>query len=192
MKFRHLPASPVGPDFTYQFPGEFGALWDHVANIVQPRTVVEIGSLYGGTLWAWLQVPGVRSVTSVDLLLDYEPMRPGLVEARKQWQGWSNRLHIVEGDSHAPETVRAVSDRTGARIDFLFIDGDHTYEGVSADFAAWSPLVRRGGLVAFHDTVPTDERHEPGVVQLVTELERRYLSLRFFEPGGAGITAFVL
>jgi len=40
------------------------------------------------------------------------------------------------------------------RGDFLFIDGDHTYEGVEGDFEMYSPLVRRGGIIAFHDIVP--------------------------------------
>jgi predicted O-methyltransferase YrrM len=40
------------------------------------------------------------------------------------------------------------------RLDFLFIDGDHTYEGVKQDFEMYTPLVRKGGLVAMHDIVP--------------------------------------
>lgn len=31
------------------------------------------------------------------------------------------------------------------------MDGDHTYEGVRKDFQMYSPLVRKGGLIAFHD-----------------------------------------
>jgi predicted O-methyltransferase YrrM len=37
------------------------------------------------------------------------------------------------------------------KIDFCFIDGDHTYEGVRKDFEMYSRLVRNGGIVAFHD-----------------------------------------
>jgi hypothetical protein len=33
----------------------------------------------------------------------------------------------------------------------LFIDGDHTYEGCLKDWTMYSPLVRSGGLIAFHD-----------------------------------------
>jgi predicted O-methyltransferase YrrM len=36
-------------------------------------------------------------------------------------------------------------------VDFLFIDGDHTYEGVRADFEMYSVLVRPGGMLIFHD-----------------------------------------
>ena len=44
-------------------------------------------------------------------------------------------------------------------MDFLFIDGDHTYEGVKADFNMYSELVRPGGLIVFHDIC----RHAAGM-----------------------------
>lgn len=37
------------------------------------------------------------------------------------------------------------------RIDFLFIDGDHSFEGVTRDWDDWTPHVRVGGRVALHD-----------------------------------------
>jgi len=44
-----------------------------------------------------------------------------------------------------------------AKLDFLFIGGDHTYEGVRMDFEMYSPLVRSCGIVVFHDIVPGPE-----------------------------------
>ena len=37
------------------------------------------------------------------------------------------------------------------KIDFLFIDADHSYKGVKKDFKMYSPLVRLGGIIAFRD-----------------------------------------
>lgn len=37
------------------------------------------------------------------------------------------------------------------KIDFLFIDGDHSYSGVKTDFLTYSPLVAKPGLIGFHD-----------------------------------------
>ena len=51
------------------------------------------------------------------------------------------------------------------QVDLLHIDGDHTAEGVRADYAMYGPLVRSGGLIAFHDLVL------PGVAALWEELE---------------------
>lgn len=38
------------------------------------------------------------------------------------------------------------------KFNLLFIDADHSYEGVSNDFKLWSPMLNVGGLVALHDT----------------------------------------
>ncbi|MDP9171002.1 MAG: class I SAM-dependent methyltransferase, partial [Acidobacteriota bacterium] len=37
-------------------------------------------------------------------------------------------------------------------IDYLHIDGDHSYEGSRQDFFDYKPLVAPGGIVTFHDT----------------------------------------
>ena len=43
-------------------------------------------------------------------------------------------------------------------VDFLFIDGDHSEDGLLADWRAWSPLVEPDGIVALHDSRSTPER----------------------------------
>lgn len=195
MKFTDLPAAPVP---AFQSVVEFGALWDYAAALTRPHVIVEVGSLYGGTLWYWLHMPSVRHVVSVDMVTDYAPYRDDVLAARAQWHGWTagkvSQLLALEGDSHDPAMVEHYREMVGAPIDVLFLDGDHTYEGVSADFDLWAQLVRPGGLVAFHDTVVNGTRNEPGVRQLVNELKWRWrlLSVEFFDPDGAGITAFVL
>jgi hypothetical protein len=40
----------------------------------------------------------------------------------------------------------------------VFIDGDHSYEGLAGDWFAWSPLVARGGVVCLHDSRSTSDR----------------------------------
>ncbi len=37
------------------------------------------------------------------------------------------------------------------RLDFVFIDADHSYEGCSADIKAWAPKIKPGGLLCGHD-----------------------------------------
>jgi predicted O-methyltransferase YrrM len=49
-------------------------------------------------------------------------------------------------------------------IDFLFIDGDHSYEGVRSDVEAWFPKLGKGALVLFHDI-----GWAPGVQRIVAE-----------------------
>ncbi|MCP9494512.1 MAG: class I SAM-dependent methyltransferase [Pyrinomonadaceae bacterium MAG19_C2-C3] len=38
------------------------------------------------------------------------------------------------------------------KADFIFIDGDHSYEGIKADWEAWKYLIARDGIIALHDS----------------------------------------
>lgn len=38
-------------------------------------------------------------------------------------------------------------------LDFLFIDGDHSYEGIKGDWEAWSEHIAQGGVVLLHDSI---------------------------------------
>jgi len=72
------------------------------------------------------------------------------------------QVRIVRGDSHRTETLARVKEALKGRpVDLLFIDADHSYEGVARDFGMYTPLVRRGGLVGLHDIIP-DYRHRYG------------------------------
>lgn len=57
---------------------------------------------------------------------------------------FGKRVGIVKGDS-----VDAADFIADGSLDFVFIDGDHSYEGVKADIEAWKPKVR--GMLAGHD-----------------------------------------
>ena len=58
----------------------------------------------------------------------------------------------LAGDSHQQEFLDRVKQAlNGREVDFLFIDGDHTEEGVRSDYNMYSPLVRSGGIIAFLD-----------------------------------------
>lgn len=43
-------------------------------------------------------------------------------------------------------------------VDFIFIDGDHSYDGLRGDWEAWAPRIKIGGVVALHDSRSTDAR----------------------------------
>ncbi len=62
--------------------------------------------------------------------------------------GFSARAEPVVNDSLA--AARELAAKRGT-IDLIFIDGDHSYAACKADIAAWAPLTRRGGVMAFHD-----------------------------------------
>lgn len=54
-------------------------------------------------------------------------------------------------DSHLPE-VREKLQPYQNKIDFAFVDGDHSYKGLRQDIFLVTPLLRDGGILALHDT----------------------------------------
>jgi predicted O-methyltransferase YrrM len=67
---------------------------------------------------------------------------------------------------------------------------DHTYEGVKKDFEMYSPLVREGGIVAFHDIVPGLHEYVGGVPRFWREVKSNYVSkeiVKDWNQGGFGI-----
>jgi predicted O-methyltransferase YrrM len=122
---------------------------------LRPKTVLEIGTHRGGTLYLWTRLaPPDATLISVDLPRGkfgggYSPFR---IPIYRRFARDGQRLHLLRADSHAASTF----DKTkrllaGHRLDLLFIDGDHTFNGVKQDWQMYSPLVRPGGLIVFHD-----------------------------------------
>jgi hypothetical protein len=59
---------------------------------------------------------------------------------------FGQRVHIIKSDS-----VAAAEDIEERSVDLIFIDGDHSYDGVRRDLLAWWPKVKRGGWLGGHD-----------------------------------------
>lgn len=57
-----------------------------------------------------------------------------------------------------------------AKVDFLFVDGDHSYEGVSNDIRSWFPKLSAGAVAVFHD-YGWAEGVQRAVAELVKPLE---------------------
>lgn len=68
----------------------------------------------------------------------------------------------LAGDSHSPKILNQMKELMVEPWDFVFIDGDHSYEGVKADFYNILPYLEPGTPVAFHDIIITDFHHQHG------------------------------
>ncbi|MCA1593749.1 MAG: class I SAM-dependent methyltransferase [Acidobacteria bacterium] len=125
-------------------------LWE-VVRAHSPAAVCEIGAAGGGTAFVFADAAAHdATIISVDVHFT-DARRDAICHFRRRGQ----RLVCVEGDSHDARTLDAVSVcLQGRALDLLYLDGDHSYEGVATDFQMYAPLVRPGGLVVFHDIVP--------------------------------------
>lgn len=48
-------------------------------------------------------------------------------------------------------TSHEIAKSFDKKVDFLFIDGDHSYEGVKSDVEDWFPKLNNSAIVIFHD-----------------------------------------
>ncbi len=165
---------------------------------LRPRTVLEIGTARGGTLFLWTRA-AARDATIISIDLPGGLFGGGYPFLRsilyKNLGKDKQRIILLRRDSHDRKTLGIVRDLLGNRLlDFLFIDGDHTYEGVKMDYEMYSPLVRPGGIIAFHDIVPGPEELVGGVPRFWKELKEKipkdnYLEIvKDWNQGGYGIS----
>jgi predicted O-methyltransferase YrrM len=69
--------------------------------------------------------------------------------------------------------AEAARDLNGSEpFDFVFVDGDHSYEGLQADWTGWRALLASGGIAALHDSRSTPERpiDDAGSVRFTREV----------------------
>ncbi|HTW45530.1 MAG TPA: class I SAM-dependent methyltransferase [Acidobacteriaceae bacterium] len=160
-----------------QVRGELVALAETLAQL-RPDRALEIGTFRGGTLLLLTRLASPHAtVVSVDL--------PGgkfgggySTHRRRLYRHFARRdqrLHLLQGDSHSKEMFERVKVAFENKpLDYLFIDGDHTYEGVKKDFQMYAPFVRKGGIIALHDIA----EHPPSigceVSRLWSELKLHY------------------
>lgn len=96
----------------------------------------------------------------------YRPVDMMYAKARalKSTEFAGERRIIAQGDS----VVIASKVRDGI-LDFVFIDGDHSYAGCKSDIEVWSPKVKAGGLISGHDYGNMDYAFGLEVKQIVDE-----------------------
>jgi hypothetical protein len=74
---------------------------------------------------------------------------------------YKDRITWLEFDSH--EAVNAIPE-----LDYVYIDGDHTFQGVYRDIVDYFPKVKEGGIVGGHDFTSYEECRQ-GVIKYILE-----------------------
>ena len=62
-----------------------------------------------------------------------------------------SRFQLDEYIKVMVETSKSASEKIKNEIDFLFIDGSHTFESARADYESWKEKIRVGGILTIHD-----------------------------------------
>ncbi len=178
-------ASPVDVPARYRGFGEFSSIRPaqirseiqglfEVVRDLKPKVVCEIGTALGGTFYIWCQAAADDALL-ISLDLPHIFNSPNRRDFYRKFARGRQELQFFPGDSHQPDSLSLVEKTLESRpVDFLFIDGDHTDAGVRKDFELYSPLVRKGGVVAFHDILANPKNPKNEVFHLWRELKARF------------------
>ena len=145
---------------------------------LNPQNIIEIGTYNGGTFFLWAKLFEIKKLLSIDkpgghFGGGYNNKKIKFFNCMKK--NPKSNFYYLQKDSHKISTLEETYKIFGKhKVDFLFIDGDHTYDGVKKDYEMYSPLVRSGGLVAFHDIVEHTANKNCNVDKLWKEIKHKY------------------
>jgi len=155
----------------------------HVVNSANLHGVaIEIGLDQGGTHMGWRQLFNKVVTIEIDINKCVKFLATNKIDSRSK---------IICSDSSDQSTSKLLKKMYGS-VDLVFIDGDHQFSSVLCDYKCLSPLVRRGGIIAFHDTIGRHPSHL-GVVKFIRklgsgEIDGKKHAVKLISRGGTGIS----
>ena len=149
------------------------------------KSVVEIGTAQGGTLYAWCKI-ALSDALIISIDLPGGPFGGGYtlkdMKRFRKYKRKNQELYFLRKDSHKQETKHKLTELLdGRKIDFLFIDGDHRYRGVKKDFQLYSSLVKQNGLIVFHDILFHPKVPACKVDKFWDEIKNKYKHVEFID-----------
>ena len=131
--------SPLNRGMLRQDFDEAALLFKTVNNISNPRGV-EIGRFNGGSTILLAAAVGSKGKL---ISIDIEPQDDLVLQDIISKLGMKDRVELITGNSN--------EIMLHDNYDFVFIDGDHSYEGAKSDHTKWGALVKVGGFIIHHD-----------------------------------------
>lgn len=138
------------------------------------QTYLEIGSYAGASLCLACQALTVKEVIGIDNCKVFPRQQQMILDNVSKYKR-SDQSVVVHPCQSNDTTLLSQLHARRPFVDVLFIDGSHRYGDVIADFAAYSPLVKPGGIIAFddyHDAQHSPEVH-PAVDFIISSLSAR-------------------
>lgn len=152
---------------------------------LQPKNILEIGTWKGYSADVWIKAfePFKFITIEKDEIVDDAIQIPHI---------HGTNTYLWNKDSKSPDTYEmVVSALAGFQLDFLFIDGDHSLMGVNKDWEMYGPLVKKGGVVVFHDVVYTsNDPLAPVQVKFLWDVlnkTHKYVEIKSLKSTGIGV-----
>ncbi len=147
-----------------QKPEEYKPFLDFLFDNSKKKYALEIGSNYGGTACGLCHI--FENVITLDIKHheNFDKLK----------QLFPHYQYII-GDSRSNDILELFK-RMNIKFDFIFIDGDHSYEGVKNDYEKYKNLLASDGYIGFHDIIESSENKNNNIFvhQLWNELKETY------------------
>lgn len=157
-------------------------------NAHKPRVLVELGTHYGSSYFAFCQAIDQLSLPTKAYAIDMwkGDEHAGFYGENVYSAVQSHNNHLYSRFSTLMRTSfdEASEHFAQGEIDLLHIDGYHTYEAVKNDFDVWLPKLSVRGVVVIHDS--NVRKADFGVYKFVAELRKKYPCFEFSH--GHGLT----
>jgi hypothetical protein len=155
---------------------------------IKPEIIVELGVHNGFSYFAFCQTVHDQKINTKCFGIDHwkgdyhtglyeEKVYENVLEENKKYNHFSK---LIKKDFNS-----ALSDFNDQSIDFLHIDGYHTYDSVKSDFKNWLPKCKKDAIILFHDV--NEFKDDFGVWKLFNELKQTYSHHVFPHAHGLGI-----
>jgi len=132
------------------FHHHYHILYDIARLFLGDINYVEIGTFHGASACLMLQRPNTNVITiDKGVYVPKEEVINNL--SRFNLNSHSNQFYYMEKDSQKYSTMLLVSKMLLLGIHILFIDGDHSPEGLIRDFNLYEKLIVKNGYIVFDD-----------------------------------------
>lgn len=142
-----------------KFPQEWisvKGLWPYIKRLGEKVKGIEIGTCRAeSTAYLLEKCPNINLLTTIDPYKGYQDWNGEITQetvdrfrtvAQKNLERFGERVVMVR-----EESVNAADKFEDESVDFIFIDGDHSYDATLADCIRYYPKLKKGGLFCGHD-----------------------------------------
>jgi hypothetical protein len=145
--------------------GNYGYGYIHYALVrnLRPSRVLCVGSMYGFIPFMCALACKENKRGVVDFVdAGYDINNPEDIDRHNWGQGFWKKVSPTKHfsfmkaekyiNTHVMTTKSYAKKYPERMYEYIYIDGDHSYEGVKTDYKLFWPMLKKGGFMAFHDT----------------------------------------
>jgi|GEM_PF-606590 len=150
------------------------------------KNFLEIGTASGGTFFLLTKIADPKAtIISIDLpegAFGGELYPNSNMSIYESFANAKQKIHLIRSNSHQKSTLEKTKRiLKSKKLDFLLIDGDHTFKGVKKDYEMYHGLVRKDGIIAFHDINKGPKKNVGEVSKFWKEIKSKYPSFEIID-----------